>query len=203
MSDEQDAQSVGPWAAAKLERLGKYLNAYTQILKQQHRWCQGYIYVDAFAGAGDYTLRPSSRTGSLGPLLSGIAEFASGSAEQRELIKGSARVALEIKQPFTQYVFVERDPERIGLLQQLRKEYPQQNVSIQRGDCNAYLRQDFLLKFNWSKWRAVVFLDPFGMQVPWATLEELGRTGGVEVFLNFPVGMAIQPEFPFWPRRRG
>jgi three-Cys-motif partner protein len=30
------------------------------------------------------------------------------------------------------------------------------------------------------------------MQVPWTTLEALARTRAIEVFLNFPVGMAIQ-----------
>ena len=34
--------------------------------------------------------------------------------------------------------------------------------------------------------------DPFGMQVPWSTLELLAKTGAVEVIINFPVGMAIQ-----------
>jgi three-Cys-motif partner protein len=38
----------------------------------------------------------------------------------------------------------------------------------------------------------VVFLDPFGMQVPWLTIEALARTGAVEVIINFPLGMAIQ-----------
>lgn len=42
----------------------------------------------------------------------------------------------------------------------------------------------------------MVFLDPFGMQVPWGTLESLGATKAIEVFLNFPVGMAIQRLLP-------
>ena len=36
------------------------------------------------------------------------------------------------------------------------------------------------------------FLDPFGMQVPWDTVAEMGKTGAIEIFINFPVGMAIQ-----------
>ena len=30
------------------------------------------------------------------------------------------------------------------------------------------------------------------MQVPWNTIAEIGKTGAIEVFINFPVGMAIQ-----------
>jgi three-Cys-motif partner protein len=51
-------------------------------------------------------------------------------------------------------------------------------------------------KVDWSYNRALVFLDPFGMQVPWRTLELLGQTKAIEVFLNFPVGIAIQRLLP-------
>jgi len=45
---------------------------------------------------------------------------------------------------------------------------------------------------DWRHHRAVVFLDPFGIQVPWSTIEVLARTGAIEVLINFPLGMAIQ-----------
>ena len=41
-----------------------------------------------------------------------------------------------------------------------------------------------------------MFLDPFGMQVPWDTVKLLAATKHVEVFINFPVGMAIQRLLP-------
>ena len=50
---------VGPWAQDKLERLRKYLNVYTTIMKEQ-RWCQGYHYIDAFAGPGEHEIRGDS-----------------------------------------------------------------------------------------------------------------------------------------------
>jgi len=40
---------VGPWAADKLDRLGKYLSAYTTIMKDQD-WCERFYYIDAMAG---------------------------------------------------------------------------------------------------------------------------------------------------------
>jgi three-Cys-motif partner protein len=45
---------------------------------------------------------------------------------------------------------------------------------------------------DWTRHRAVVFLDPFGMQVPWSTIETLAKTKAIEVIINFPLGMAIQ-----------
>jgi three-Cys-motif partner protein len=51
------AQSVvGPWAKDKLDRLAKYLHAYTVIMKDQS-WCEGYHYIDAFAGPGEHQIR--------------------------------------------------------------------------------------------------------------------------------------------------
>lgn len=47
---------VGPWAKDKLDRLAKYLHAYTVIMKDR-RWCQGYHYIDAFAGPGEHEVR--------------------------------------------------------------------------------------------------------------------------------------------------
>ena len=38
----------------------------------------------------------------------------------------------------------------------------------------------------------MVFLDPFGMQVPWQTIEALAKTNAIEVIINFPLGMAVQ-----------
>ena len=64
-------------------------------------------------------------------------------------------------------------------------------IAIRQQDCNKYLCETFLRR-KWEKLRAIVFLDPFGMQVPWNTIELLAETRAVEVFVNFPVGMAIQ-----------
>ena len=41
-----------------------------------------------------------------------------------------------------------------------------------------------------SKKRAITFIDPFGMQFEWTTMQHIAKTGTVELVLNFPV-MAI------------
>ena len=58
-------------------------------------------------------------------------------------------------------------------------------------NCNDYLCE-MLNKIKGKPWRGVVFLDPFGMHVPWDTIEEIGKTKAIEVFINLPVGMAIR-----------
>lgn len=36
-----------------------------------------------------------------------------------------------------------------------------------------------------------MFLDPYGMQVEWGTLEALARTQGIDLWLLFPLGVAV------------
>ncbi len=188
---------VGPWAKDKLERLGKYLRAYTTIMNKQD-WCEGYYYFDAFAGPGEHEFRSGTqaRRQTLDWLLPDVASVAQSDDEQREYLSGSPRVALDVEPPFTQYVFIERSPSRVRELEQLRTEYgSRRSIAIRQEDCNEYLRR-VIPTIDWRARRALAFLDPFGMQVPWDTLIALAHTKGIEVFLNFPDGMAIQRLLP-------
>jgi three-Cys-motif partner protein len=111
-----------------------------------------------------------------------------------EYLKGSPRVALDIPTPFSRYVFIERDPDRLHELEVLKAEYGDSRaIVIQPGDANQTIEALILNgRIDWKVHRGIIFLDPFGMQVPWSTLEMLARTQAVEVMINFPVGMAIQ-----------
>ena len=37
---------------------------------------------------------------------------------------------------------------------------------------------------DWSSHRAVLFLDPYGMQVEWTTIEAIARTGAIDLWLG-------------------
>ena len=186
----EELPEVGPWAQDKLDRLRKYLSAYTRIMAKQS-WAR-YVYVDAFAGSGRARVRTSSSDDPTYDIFNLGEEFRKDE-EARQVLDCSPRVALD--HPFTYYVFLERDPERVEKLRSLELEYKGQGtIVIRRGDCNQYLNDKLINnpQINWEKWRAVVFLDPFGMQVPWKTIAGLAATKAIEVFLNFPVGMSIQ-----------
>ena len=183
---------VGPWVEDKLNCLDKYLRAYTAILRRQK--FRGYFYIDAFAGSSNLRVRREEDDPAQQYLLE-PAGYATDDAGRAGYIKGSPRVALGIEHPFTDYVFVEIDADRIRQLEALKREAEREGrrVHIRKQNCNDYLKE--LLgrtHGRWHEWRGVVFLDPFGMQVPWSTIGELGKTGAIEVFVNFPVGMAIQ-----------
>ena len=136
-------------------------------------------------GAGD----PAQQT------LLEVSEYAALDKDESEYLTGSARVALETNPPFTHYIFVDVDSIGVQRLESLKSEFQREDRSIyiRQRDCNEYLTE-FLQKIERQKdqWRDVVFLDPFGMQVPWNTIADIGKTGIVEILIKLPVGMAIQ-----------
>jgi three-Cys-motif partner protein len=181
--------SVGPWAREKLDALGQYLNFYTTVLKKQRHWLRGTIFFDAFAGPGLSRIRTKEKAHAPAGFFDTEIEVG---AFEIAFLKGSPRVALDIPNPFTHYIFVERDPKRIIELNALKAQYEgNRAIVVQEHDANVALNEWLTSGIDWRAYRAVVFLDPFGMQVPWRTIEALAATRAVEVLINFPLGMAI------------
>lgn len=188
--------TVGSWALEKLEILRKYLEAYTTILKEQSSWCKGYYFIDALAGGGKAPLRSAQNNNSSdeNPQLEFLGYTASSQDEQ-QFVEGSPRIALDLSNPFTRYLFIDNEKSRVWQLEELRKDYASaRRISILTGDANKILETSVVnnTKIDWKFERAVVFLDPFGLQVPWHTLELLASTKAIEVIVNFPVGTALQ-----------
>ncbi|MGJ3264859.1 MAG: three-Cys-motif partner protein TcmP [Salinarimonas sp.] len=186
-------EGVGPWAKEKLAALGAYLDFYTKVLKNQGHWCKGTIFVDAFAGPGRDKIRRKAKPDA-SPLESLFDELEPpDEPEAVEFLKGSPRVALDISNPFSRYVFIERDPVRAAELRALEREYGDtRRIIVREGDAATELRQLLDDGVDWRNHRGVVFIDPFGMHIPWDVVAALGRTGGIEVMVNFPLNMAIQ-----------
>lgn len=196
-SYNQDGK-VGPRAREKLDCLGAYLTAYATILSKKE-WCTGYFYLDAFAGCGESEVRKPEKVdvseSSLYPLL--MLETLDD-PEEREFIQGSPLMALQSMPKFTEYYFVEIDSERASQLRMSLSEYEgDRKFRVIPGSASEILsRFARSPKLDWRTQRAVVFLDPFGMQVQWRTIQELAQTKAIEIFLNFPVGMGIQRLLP-------
>jgi three-Cys-motif partner protein len=177
----------GDWTSDKLERVRKYLCAYTTIFKKNPR--ASYfttIYVDAFAGTGQRI----ESAGRRGEARAGALQDDDSDAEA--LQKGSARIALEVDPSFDRYVFIEKRAKRAKELESLRGEFPGKAsaIQIERADANEYLKK-WCEHTDWQKHRAVVFLDPYGMQVDWATIEAIAATKAIDLWLLFPLGVAV------------
>jgi three-Cys-motif partner protein len=101
--------------------------------------------------------------------------------------KGSAVIALEASPPFRRYIFIEKKPERAAELAALTAQFPNRKTEVWQRDANEALCS-FAGIVDWRRARALVFIDPYGMQVSWATLEALAATKAVDVALLFPTG---------------
>src|SRR5437762_4852489 len=88
----------GEWTQDKLERLRGYLEAYMRIFKNQP-WAQT-VYVDAFAGTG--TIQTKS------PVAGSDSLAESAEQEMQRFLEGSARIALTVEPPFSNYLFIEQ-----------------------------------------------------------------------------------------------
>lgn len=173
----------GVWTEIKLKALADYLQFYQSVLRGEkfETW-----YVDAFAGTGDR--HALIETG-------GIFDAKPHGLEER-LLEGSARKALRIDPPFDHFWFAEQNKKRAAALSALRSEFVGRDIQIRPGEANAELRRLFtsspwIGRDAWKQ-RAVVFLDPYGMSVDWATLKLLADTQRADVWYLFPRAAVVR-----------
>ena len=172
------------WTEQKLRVITSYLRSYCTALKNQ-----GFstTYIDAFAGTG-YRADPPHIQDETGLLFPELAEAAS-----RRLLSGSARRALTCEPPFDRYEFVELDPERCEELRRLASEFSDRpyRIAIHEGDANEKVPALCARDWHGERARGVVFLDPYGMQVRWATIEAIAATRAIDLWVLFPLGVAV------------
>ena len=175
-------QFGGDWTAEKLECIRKYLVAYATIMRKQNF---RFAYIDAFAGTGYNTAKVKREDGTMS-----FPEFADDEAVG--FVDGSARIALKVEPRFTKYIFIEKDPQRFAELNKLKEEFTElaSDIVLVNADSNAYLR-DLCENRRWEKNRAVLFLDPFGMQVTWDTMKAIAKTKAIDLWILFPLGIGV------------
>jgi three-Cys-motif partner protein len=173
-SSQLKLDEIGKWSEIKLDIIRKYARAYTTILTK-HRLSP--IYIDGFAGAGEHISRATG-----------------------ERIKGSPSEAFDTRPPFTAFHLVDLEGTRADALKALAA--GRTDTKIYHGDCNDVLLNEVFpeitrIKFN----RALCILDPYGLHLDWQVIEAAGKTGQIEIFLNFPV--ADMHRNVFWHRPDG
>lgn len=169
---EQEHEFGGQHTEIKLELVEKYLQAYMSALRRKF---DNLWYIDAFAGTGSRTVRVEARDGDL---------FDTPAPARTETRRGSARIALDVQPAFDRLVFMDANPEHCVALQELKKSYPGRNIDILKGDANRLI-QDQIKWDGWKNTRAVMFLDPYGMEVEWSTLRAIAETRAIDVWYLF------------------
>jgi three-Cys-motif partner protein len=186
----------GTWTQDKLNMVAKYLREYMKIFKANERAMYfSTYYVDAFAGNGHRKDPDQSQDQCL-----------FGDLDAVEFQKGSTIIALETKPAFDHYIFIDKNPDYIEELNFIRDRYTNMDIEVKQDDSNRYLK-NWCECMDWRKNRAVVFLDPYGAQVEWETIESIAHTKAIDLWLLFPLGQAVNrmltkrvPD-PTWCRR--
>lgn len=159
----------GSWTGVKLTILGEYLKTYTTILKKQRFHL---TYFDAFAGTG-------------------VVELDRDIDEER-FLAGSPVIALEVgDKPFDSLVFVEHKEERAAQLRQTIQEFDAASrARVIVGDANVELRAycENIGRYE----RAVVFLDPFALDVEWPTVASVAASCKCDTWILFPISALLR-----------
>ena len=181
----------GAWTEEKLERIRKYLSAYTTIFTHNPKaaFLETY-YVDAFAGTGYRGIETGQQETPQGLFTSSAIDTLTNDAEA--LKRGSAYIALATEPSFDKYVFMDRRSDFVEALNGLKAEFPSKanKLIVLKGEANETLK-GWIRSKNWKKCRAVVFLDPYGMDVDWQTIEEIAETKAIDLWLLFPLAQAV------------
>ncbi|NOY12290.1 MAG: three-Cys-motif partner protein TcmP [Deltaproteobacteria bacterium] len=173
----------GDWTTEKLLRIQKYLSAYTTALKNKPF---RLIYIDAFAGTGYRNIKSEENQQTL--------MFPDLAAEDTEaFLAGSAKIALQTEPRFAEYHFIEQDARKCKELERLKQDFPAkaQDIHIDNDDANAALVRICDLMSKRRNLRAVLFLDPFGMNVSWQTIEAIAATKAIDMWYLFPLGVGV------------
>lgn len=172
----------GDWTERKLDALDQYLRAYAKALSKTNF---NRVYIDAFAGTGyrEQKLEPAVTQQSI--FEDELKELAA--PDPQRFLDGSAKIALKVMPAFDRFVFIEYDDVKVRELEKLKTEFPTRAsaIDVRAGDANRTIRD---LCRTWDKQgtRGVLFLDPFGMQAEWATIEAIAATGCIDTWILFP-----------------
>lgn len=173
----------GIWTEEKLKRVEKYLKAYATIMNKQNF---RFAYIDAFAGTG-YREEKKSK------IDDQISLFQENDIKEIETYsKGSARIALDIKPEFDKYIFIEKSKRYYTKLIKLKEEFKdkEKKIDLINTDANNWII-DRCNNYKWQNNRAVLFLDPYGMQVNWETIKAIANTKAIDLWYLFPLGIGV------------
>lgn len=177
----------GSWTIQKLEAFEDYVSAYLTIMhntrKKHNGWPQEIIYFDGFAGSGKKENNNDDEQKSL-------FEEMQIDIQEQNVYKGSAERVLGLDKKFDKYIFVDFDENAISSLKKSleEKKLSNKNCYYIVNDINVVINH-FINKFNPQK-SALVFLDPFGMQVNWENIEKM-KDKRIDLWILLPSGVII------------
>lgn len=190
MVGEHGSSWGGAWTEEKLNAFEKYVNAYLTIMNKyrgQYDW--KLIYFDGFAGSGS---RNEDITSEDNQLMIDLIDEHQITVEELTPYKGAAERVLNIVQDgFDFYYFIDKDAASSTQLQEKLTPYQKdKRLEFRHSDANAEVSKLADAMRKNSKLKALVLLDPFGMQVDWSSIERLKGTS-TDLWILIPTGVIV------------
>lgn len=180
---EPHAEWGGTWTEKKLDAFAKYVKAYLTIMNKHPELKT--VYFDGFAGSGER--KNESDTDLLRELPINIEEL--------RVYKGAAERVLSLPENFSFFFYYFIDSNSVSLDKLKLKLSPYQKTKktafqFRKGDCNNFLSELSNAMHKDRRLASLVFLDPFGMQVNWNSIENLSGTR-TDLWLLVPTGLIV------------
>ena len=102
---------------------------------------------------------------------------------------GSARLAMKVTPPFDRYYFIEKNEDHCAALRRIAADFADRSIECHCADANLLI-QRICRETAWHgriRTRGVAFLDPYGMQIGWTTVEAIARTRAIDCWYFFPL----------------
>lgn len=165
--DGLPAPEVGSWALEKYRRVWYYDQIFSTGMKNE--WDQ-LVYVDLYAGPGHARIRDTDT-----------------------MVPGSPLLALMVDDPFTKYVFCEREQELLRALRiRVERLAPEADVDFVQGDVNEVVAQveGALPPFGRNNTQlSFCFVDPFSVDLNFETIRRLGERRNMDFLILLALGM--------------
>ena len=182
----------GKWTEEKLDAFEKYVKAYLTIMNK-YRDMYGWklLYFDGFAGCGSRT-----QLEEVDEIQEALEFFGQEvAAEEFNVYQGAAERVVKIERDgmrsFDYYYFVDKSEENCKLLEKRLQKYETAGHRHHLpSDANEAVKRLASTLHNNSNCKALAFLDPFGMQIDWESIETLAGLS-VDLWILVPTGVII------------
>lgn len=170
VQDDLPVRACGRWTAAKLDYVGRYVQAFEFAIRDKFR-CR--CYIDLFAGPGKNRTR-----------------------ETGNVLLGSPLRALTVQHPFTHYFFVDANPDNIVALRQRCAALPfNPQLMLLVGDSNQQVRAIVAAVRRLPSAIGLAFLDPQALELKWQTVAQLAQVTRMDLIIYYP-HMALSRAMP-------
>lgn len=182
----------GPWTEEKLDAFEEYVKAYLTVMKtfrEKYNWT--LCYFDGFAGNGTRSAEEITEE------IEVMTDLFGGEVTQSELYvyRGAAERVVRIEEQgikgFDTFFFIDKDKNSCDALKEHLSHFSFRGKP-HFYDCDA--NEALLALSKWMKARsgrkALVLLDPFGMQINWTSIEAL-KGLDVDLWILVPSGVIV------------